>query len=194
MIWLTADGDGNQMLNMDVWGADGKLAFAMRDNSWTLLTELDDVEAPPSARSLVLRAPRQEVQISVKFTATTLATLLSSLRAQFAKPNLSLEGEMAARERRMLAELEKRGVPQHVIEARRPMPPVSTVPTAEWIDRVVGSIEGVLPAGALVTCTLKGQLPAPFPVRITPSKIVLPRNNQIIGGVMLGGGTAISLN
>jgi hypothetical protein len=77
MIWLTADGDGNQMLNMDVWGSDGKLAFAMRDNSWTLLIELDDVEAPPSARSLVLRAPRQEVQISVKFTATTLATLLS---------------------------------------------------------------------------------------------------------------------
>ncbi len=24
---------------------------------------------------------------------------------------------------------------------------------------------------------LKGQLPAPFPVRITPSKIVLPGNN-----------------
>ena len=80
MIWLTTDGDGNQLLNMDVWGADGKLAFAMRDNSWTVLTELGDVEAPPSARSLVLRAPRQEVQISVKFTATTLATLLSSLR------------------------------------------------------------------------------------------------------------------
>jgi hypothetical protein len=194
MIWLTADGDGNQMLNMDVWGADGKLAFAMRDNSWTLLTELDDVEAPPSARALVLRAPRQEVQISIKFTATTLATLLSSLRAQFAKPNVGVEREMAARERRILAELEKRGAPQHVIEARRSMPPVSTVPTAEWLDRVVGSIEGIVPAGPLVTCTLKGRLPAPFPVRITPSKIVLPRNNQIVGGVMLGGGTAISLN
>jgi hypothetical protein len=194
MIWLTAAGDGNQMLNMNVWGADGKLAFAMRDNSWTLLTELDDVEAPPSARSLVLRAPRQEVQISVKFTATTLATLLSSLRAQFAKPNLSLEREMAARERRILGELEKRGAPQHVTEARRSMPPVLTAPTAEWIDRVVGSIEAVVPAGPLVTCTLKGQLPAPFPVQITPSKIRLPRNNQIIGGVMLGGGTAISLN
>jgi hypothetical protein len=145
MMWLTADGDGNQMLNMDMWGAHGKLAFAMRDNSWTLLTELDDVEAPPSARSLVLRAPRQDVQISVKFIATTLATRLSSLRAQFTKPNLSLEREMAA-------------------------------------------------PGPLVTCTLKGQLPAPFPVRITPSKILLPTNNQIIGGVMLGGGTAISLN
>jgi hypothetical protein len=48
--------------------------------------------------------------------------------------------------------------------------------------------------GPLVTCTLKGQLRAPFPVRITPSKILLPTNNQIIGGVMLGGGTAISLN
>ena len=29
MIWLTTDDDGNQMLNMDAWGADGKLAFAM---------------------------------------------------------------------------------------------------------------------------------------------------------------------
>jgi hypothetical protein len=101
---------------------------------------------------------------------------------------------MAARERHILGELEKRGAPQQVLEARRSMPPVSTVPTAEWIDRVVSSIEGVVPAGPLVTCTLKGQLPAPFPVRITPSKILLPRNNQIIGDVMLGGGTAISLN
>lgn len=33
MIWLTTDDDGNQMLNMDVWGADGTVAFAMRDNS-----------------------------------------------------------------------------------------------------------------------------------------------------------------
>jgi len=106
MIWLTADDDGNQMLNMDVRGAHGKLAFAMRDNCWTVLTELDDVEAPPSARSLVLRAPRQEVQVSVKFTATTRATLLSGLRDQLAKPNRSLEREMAARERRVLAELE----------------------------------------------------------------------------------------
>jgi hypothetical protein len=57
------------------------------------------------------------------------------------------------------------------------MPPASTVPKAEWIDCVVGSIEGVLPARALVICTLKGQLPAPFPVRITPSKILLRRHN-----------------
>jgi hypothetical protein len=109
MIGLTADGDGNQMLNMDTWGADGKLAFAMRDNSWTVLTELEDVEAPPSARSLVLRAPRQGVQVSVKFTATTLAALLSTLRADFAKPSRSLEREMAARERRVLTELAKHG-------------------------------------------------------------------------------------
>ena len=74
------------------------------------------------------------------------------------------------------------------------MPPASTVPTAEWIDCVVGSIEGVVPAGPLVTCALKGQLPAPFPVRITPSKIVLPGNNRIVGGVILNCGTAISLN
>src|SRR5665811_145790 len=111
------------MLNMDVWGVDGKPAFAMRDSSWTSLTELDDVEAPPSARSLVLRAPREEVQISIKFTATTRTTLLSNLRAEFAKPNRSHEREMAARERRVLAELEKRGVPWHMIEARRSIPP-----------------------------------------------------------------------
>ena len=158
-----------------------------------MLAELDDVEAPPSARSLVLRAPRQEVQISVKFTATTLATLLSSLRAQFAKPNLGLAREMANRERRMLAELEKRGAPQHVIEARRSMPPVSTAPTAEWIDRVVGSIEG---AAGRRPRHLHAERPAPCSVSGPdhPSKILLPGNNQIAGGVMLGGGTAISLN
>jgi len=193
MIWLTADADGNQMLNMDVWGATGKLAFAMRDNFWTVLTKLDDVEAPPSARSLVLRAPSQEVQISIQFTQTTLAALLARLRVEFVKPNKGLEREMAARERRILAELETRGAPQHVIEARRSMPPVSTAPTAEWIDRVTGSIEGIVPAGPLVTCTLKGQLPAPFPVRITPSQIILPGNNRIIGGVTLNCGTAITL-
>jgi hypothetical protein len=70
----------------------------------------------------------------------------------------------------------------------------STAPSAEWIDRVVSSIEGVIPAGPIVTCALKGQLPAPLPVRITPSQIVLPGNNRIIGGVVLNCGTAISLN
>jgi hypothetical protein len=194
MIWLTADGDGNHMLNMDVWGVDGKPAFAMRDSSWTSLTELDDVEAPPSARSLVLRAPREEVQISIKFTATTRTTLLSNLRAEFAKPNRSHEREMAARERRVLAELEKRGVPWHMIEARRSIPPPSTVTPADRTDHVVSSIERVVPDGPLVTCALKGQLPASFPVRITPSKIVLPGNNRISGAIMLGGGTAIRLN
>jgi hypothetical protein len=48
MIWLTADGDGNQMLNMDVWGADGKLAFAMRDNSWTVLVSRAQWQPPAS--------------------------------------------------------------------------------------------------------------------------------------------------
>jgi hypothetical protein len=59
---------------------------------------------------------------------------------------------------------------------------------------VVSSIERVVPDGPLVTCALKGQLPASFPVRITPSKIVLPGNNRISGAIMLGGGTAIRLN
>jgi hypothetical protein len=64
----------------------------------------------------------------------------------------------------------------------------------EWMDAAVRAIEGVEPAGPLVTCTLKAQRPAPFPIQITPSKIILRRNNTIIGGVFLNADKAIRLN
>lgn len=37
VVWLTEDEDGAKMLNMDVWDANGQLAFSMRDNDWVAI-------------------------------------------------------------------------------------------------------------------------------------------------------------
>jgi len=61
-------------------------------------------------------------------------------------------------------------------------------------DEVISSIRRSWEDDELVLCTLEADLPFPFPVQITSSQIVLPRNNIISGGVVIDCGTAISLS
>jgi hypothetical protein len=78
MIWLTTDAQGNQLLNLDIWDRTGALVFAMRDNDWVVF-DADDVEAPPSARSLIVRDSSKGIRLSVAFKTASASAIKGRL-------------------------------------------------------------------------------------------------------------------
>ena len=108
MIWLTSDSQGNQLLNLDIWDSDGQLAFSMRDNDWIVVGDLHDLEAPPSARSLVVSAPEKNIRLSIKFATATLEHIQRKL--------LTRQEEMAERAIAAYAQ-------HHERLAQQPLPP-----------------------------------------------------------------------
>ncbi len=188
IIWLTADEDGNQLLNLDVWHADGSLAFSMRDNDWIVLGDLEDVEAPPSARSLIVRS--RDIRLSVEFAPTTLERIRAELLRREEEANQGLadryEAERQALKQQGASEM-MLSTYEQMIEAMRDAPGQRSDEVVDWIRRAWDRDEFAL-------CTLEAQLPFPYPIHITSTRIVLPGNNVISGGVVVDCGVAIAIN
>jgi len=94
IIWLSTDADGNQLLNLDLWDENGSLVFSMRDNDWIVWKESDDVEAPPSARSLIVRM--NEARLSVEFAHSSMDDVRAELARRDAESNARLIGRYQA--------------------------------------------------------------------------------------------------
>jgi hypothetical protein len=189
MVWLTSDEDGNQLLNLDVWDVDGELSFAMRDNDWIVLAHLDDVEAPPSARSLIVRAPSKEIRISIEFALTTV----EHIRTQLQKREAESARHLVERYERELTRLAEEGAPETFLQTYRDMIERADSDVDERVDDVMQSIQGGWSGADLVACAFQAQIPFPFHVHVTASKITLPGNNVISGAVAIDCGTAIAL-
>ncbi len=184
VIWLSSDPDGNQLLNLEILGADGAPAFVMRDNDWLAIADVQDLEAPPSVRSLIVRAPRTNVRVAIEFKPMTM----DDVRVRLEKWEADGTRASAKLLQEHISKLRQQGAPEHFIESiGRSAAPASRV------DHIMEQIQEGWPHDDLVTCTLEAQIPYPYPVVITASKIVLPGENVISGAIMLGGGTAISL-
>jgi hypothetical protein len=67
VIWLSTGSRGEQMLNLVAWGTSGNLVFKMTDNDWIVADEVEDVECPPSASSLIVRARSEGVRVEIAF-------------------------------------------------------------------------------------------------------------------------------
>ena len=189
VVWLSSDETGNQLLNLDVWDGDGQLTLSMRDNDWLVRADLDDIEAPPSARSLILRAPSKSLRVSIEFGPITFDQLEARLRER----DEESAGHLIDRYERDLARLIEEGAPEPFLQSYRDMiqrardEPVSrSTQVMEWIRRGWSGDE-------LVRCEFGAQIPFPFPARTTESKIILPGNNVISGAVAVDCGTAIAL-
>jgi hypothetical protein len=190
MVWLTADDQGNQLLNLDMWDRSGNLMFSMRDNDWIVL-EADDVEAPPNAKSLIVRDAAQGIRLSVAFKIASAS---------------AIEGRLVARERRA-AESMRRHYKQELDRlAAQGAPDFSTAFFRERLaeiesgatigTQVTSLMESVRRGWAgseFVFCELRATIVFPYEVHITGSKITLPNNNTMTGAVAIDCGTAISL-
>jgi hypothetical protein len=195
LIWLSRDGQGHELLNLDLYSPDGSLQLAMRDNDWVVVGDLHDVECPPAANSLVVRAGGGGGHLSIRFdsadqerierlartgshrsTDAALARLAANLAAQpphqttLPPPPPGFEDF----ERRMIED----------IRARRD----------EQAEQAVANVVGKISSFPVPLCRITGRLVFPLPVRLAQYRTVLPGNNVIAGGLMAGSGTAISLN
>jgi len=75
LIWFQKDEDGFDTVNMDLYAKNGQLVFQMRDNDWVVTPSLDDVEAPPSGRSLKVRCKRNKISIDLDFSNSDIAEI-----------------------------------------------------------------------------------------------------------------------
>lgn len=183
MIWLASRG-GVQTLNLDVWDANGQLAFSMRDNQWVALGDLHDVECPPKASSLILRAPDRDLHVAIDFKCGTPERVRALLR----KRQEDTEAASARMNARMLARLTDSGAPEGILASFRDRPaPIDQ--TEELAARIYES----RPQEEVALCTLRAHLPFPLPVDINSRRVLLPGNNQILGMFASDSPTAISL-
>jgi hypothetical protein len=189
IIWLSSDDAGNQLLNLDIWDERGQLAMSMRNNDWLVGADLDDVEAPPGAHSLVVRAPSRGFRVSIEFEAVTVAELTERLRRR--------EEETAASSRQLyegqLAQQIAAGAPAMVSQSFRDM----IERAHDQIDTRTVDLTTAIARGwsgnEFVLCNFLADIPYPVRVQVEPSKITLPGNNTIGSMVAIDCGGAISV-
>ena len=188
MVWLSADEEGNQLLNLDLWDGNGSRVFAMRDNDWVVL-EAEDLEAPPSARSLIVRDKAKGIRLSVQFKPASASHIEARLHER--------ERRTAARTRqhyeKELERLTARGASDSFKEFFRDR----LADTGSAIDSqargVMDAIRNGWSGREFVLCAFRARIVFPYEVHVTRTQIALPNNNTVSGAVVIDCGTAIGL-
>lgn len=75
LVWMTRSSDGHELLNVDLFSASGQPVFSLRDNEWLVTPGVDDIEAPPSARTLKVRSAAHDVSLDLEFRDTSVEEL-----------------------------------------------------------------------------------------------------------------------
>ena len=75
VIWMSRDDFGLQAVSLDLRTANGEPILKMEANDWVLLGEVEDVECPPSANALIIRAAKEGIRLNLRFRSFTEAKL-----------------------------------------------------------------------------------------------------------------------
>jgi hypothetical protein len=67
VAWITRDGNGDQVLNLDIRHEDGRPLFRMEENDWIAFGPFQDLETPPSATEIRVSTLNQVVSFNVQF-------------------------------------------------------------------------------------------------------------------------------
>lgn len=185
-IWLSKDEQGHELLNLDIWDTSGKLLFSMRDNEWLVTCKPDDFECPPSGRSLILRAPKFGVRLTITFKNLTSEEFIELVRRDSLESNKHLLAE-AKKAQKCVNEFFAKMIMDTAqsAQSRSGIDPH----TERWIAEALKVSEG-----KVVLCNLTADYLFPREVKITPTKMVFSGNNTISGGLMINTHTAISIN
>jgi hypothetical protein len=190
MIWLTTDAQGNQLLNLDIWDRTGALVFAMRDNDWVVF-DADDVEAPPGARSLIVRDSSKGIRLSVAFKTASASEIEARLVERERRGAESMRRHYQDELDRLVAQ----GAPDFSTQffRERLAEDASDAGVGAQVDRIMESIRAGWPGNEFVLCDLRATIVFPYEVHITDTKIALPNNNTLAGTVAIDCGGAIAL-
>jgi hypothetical protein len=172
IIWLTRDPDGYELLNLDLFDEKGTARLSLRNNDWIVDRGVEDLECAPRKTALSVKTAALGAELSVSF--------------QRAEPDLVLEiATQIARagrreiERRMNQQLAT-APPEfraHVLESM-------SANTAEDVaERSVGFLLDGIEVDDSALCVIEGRLRWPVEIELEPTRIVLPRDNVISGGV-----------
>jgi len=69
VIWTSYDSFGLQSISLDLRRANGDPVLRMDKNDWIVLSDVDDVECPPSANSLNIEAAREKIKLNLRFSS-----------------------------------------------------------------------------------------------------------------------------
>jgi hypothetical protein len=188
-IWLTQDSDGYELVNLDVWNPDGSLLFSMRDNDWVALGPLDDMECPPSARSLIARMPSQGIRLALEFSALSGV----ELHGYFHRGGAELGEEMNRHREESALRAERSGAPEFMVDALRGERKDPEQFAAARADELMEAVRRATSATDFALCEIDARLIFPAEIRLTPTRLVLPGNNVIQGGTIIGGGVAVQI-
>lgn len=188
MVWLSGDEQGNQLLNLDLWDGNGNHVFAMRDNDWVVL-DAEDAEAPPSARSLIIRDKAKGIRLSVQFRAASAADIEARLHER--------ERRTAKQTRQHYKKELDRLTAQDAPDSFKEFFGEKLAEPASAIDSQAGAIMDAIRNGwtgrEFVVCDFRASIVFPYKVRVTGTQIALPNNNTVSGAVAIDCGIAIAL-
>jgi hypothetical protein len=172
IIWLSRDSDGYELLNLDLFDATGTPRLRLRDNDWIVDRDVEDLECAPRKTALSVRTAALGAELSISF--------------QRAEPDLVLETairiaraghrEMQQRMQTQLAT----APPQFRARVLESMSANSPQKMGERSARFL--LDGIaLEDSAL--CVIEGSLKWPVEIALESTRIVLPRDNVLTGGV-----------
>lgn len=185
LIWLSSDDGGRQLLNLDIRGADGTLLFSMRDNAWQVLADIEDLECPPAAKSLILRAPSVGVRLEICFDRLSISDLQGRLEEREEAERLGHNEDLDAEVKQARSDGWNDEQIQYYLERRRAGP-------ATGPPRLLESIQRGATGDEFILCKLTARLRFPVEILISETKIKTP-GAEISGLVAIdcGGGLTI---
>jgi hypothetical protein len=189
-IWLSVDEEHYELLNLDVLARDGSVLLSMRDNDWVAIAEVEDVECPPSGRSLILRIPSQDIRLDLSFGALNE----TELREYFRRSSLKAE-EVAAKAREQWAkEAARAGAPPEFVESLRRTSGDDETKAAKRVEELMAAVRRHTSTNQFALCEITGHLVAPMEITLSPTRLVLPGNNVISGSSFFGGGVCLQIS
>ncbi len=187
-IWLSTDEHGNEVLNLDLFAADGSLVFSMRENDWVIHDDLDDVECRPSGRSLILRVGPRRIALALEFEALGPDELRDRLlkaalgAAEASARSLEEDARRAEQEGKLLFAASVRQAATGV-EAR----------AYEIADLLFEGVRRRSAAAEIACCEITGQFVFPTRVRLTSTSTIIG-TNVITGSGAIAGDVVVRIS
>lgn len=181
-IWFDKNKDGFSSINMDLFSSVGQLIFAMRDNNWITIPNLEDVDCPPSANRLKVRSKSNHVSLDLKFFNKSYQEL----------------GDFLANRFRHLKEIPSAPQFQDPLNSVfAGFSPPSPDDEIQWlVNKVKEEIKTKLGEKTITVCELNLKIMYPTELTLTPMKLQLktPMKGLVIFRCcLMGSGTVIQL-
>lgn len=181
VIWFTRNSQGELELSMNIGDNKGRPIFVMDRNDWLVSGPIDDLEAKPRARDIVIRSRHRGFSLSLEFQDLTQ----DRLRSQIEERAVQRERARVASQNALYEQLRAR-----VPNATHLFPDVAMDETAARGDAWAPFQQGIKEWPAL-EIHLEGNLPHPVNILSTSKALQLP-GLTMTGSIVIGSGTVFA--